>query len=256
VDKFLKTKEFFLDLAFPKFCLGCNREGAYLCDDCRGLLDIAQFNYCLCEQNPTIIPLHEKKGKCNRCQDKRLAGLYFALPYKDPSTSSGRENSLVKKLIWKFKYAPYLKDLAETLASLIIEHLIISKKNTEDIYESSILVPVPSDKKKIRERGYNQSEELAKELSKVLRVPVVANILIKTKITKPQMESNKQERETNLINAFEIKKSENGSQIIMGKKVFLVDDVYTTGSTMAECAKVLRKAGAKSVWGIVIAREG
>ena len=235
---------------FPKFCLGCQKEGCYLCQDCRAILDISEFDYCLCEKNALRISTIEgRAGRCQRCRDKTLSGLYFALPYKD--------KLLTKKLIGQFKYQPYLKDLAGTLASILIEHFLISGKNTDEIWENSVLIPVPLDKKKLRARGYNQSEELAKELSKVLKIPAVSDVLIKIKSTPAQMELKKEERKKNLLNAFSIKKC--GTSDVphfLGKKVFLVDDVYTTGSTMAECAKVLRSAGAKQVWGICIAREG
>ena len=266
-----KPKGFALDLLFPKFCLGCQKEGTYLCDDCRGLLDISEYNYCLCdkpiriansqksgspltnfgieERRNTYNQLNPKlvRGKCPRCQNKSLSGLYFALPYK--------EKQLTKKLIYQFKYPPYLKDLAETLSSLLIEHFVLSGKNTDDIWENSILIPVPSDAKKIRERGYNQCEELAKELSKILNIPVASDILIKTKFTAPQMELSKEGREKNLENAFSIKNSGTQGTALRDKKIFLVDDVYTTGSTMNECAKVLKNSGAKIVWGIALARE-
>jgi len=245
--KFSKTKTFMLDLFFPKFCLGCQKEGTYLCDDCRSFLDISEFNYCLCDKNSSHFLPDPKLGKCSRCQDKKLSGLYFALPYKD--------SALTKKLIYQFKYPPYLKDLAETLASILIEHFIKTGKNTNEIWENSVLVPVPLTKKKQKERGYNQSEELAKELSKILKIPVISNVLIKTKHTKPQMESKKEEREKNLQGAFKLKCGVSDTPHFSGKKVFLIDDVYTTGSTMQECAKVLKLAGAKSVWGIAIARE-
>jgi len=238
-----KFKEFLLDLFFPKFCLGCQKEGIYLCDDCRALLDISEYNYCLCDKKPIRLPPEQKSGKCNKCQDKKLSGLFFALPYK--------EKALTRKLIYQFKYQPYLKDLAKTLANILVEHFVISGKNTDEIWENSILVPVPLDKKKLKIRGYNQSEELAKELSKVLQVPVIPDILIKIKSTKPQMELSKEQREKNLEGVFAIKNPEKFSE----KKIFLVDDVYTTGSTMQECAKILKNAGAKQVWGITIARE-
>jgi competence protein ComFC len=238
-----KTKEFFLDLLFPKFCLGCKKEGSYLCADCRALLDIAEFDYCLCDTKPARLPPEQKSGKCQRCQNKKLSGLYFALPYK--------EKQLTRKLIYQFKYQPYLKDLAETLASILIEHFVISGKNTDEIWDNGVLVPVPLDKKKLKLRGYNQAEELSKELSKILQIPVVSNNLIKINPTKPQMELSKSEREKNLENAFAIKNPAG----FAGKKIFLVDDVYTTGSTMEECAKVLKKNEVKNVWGIAIARE-
>lgn len=219
-------KDFFLELFFPSFCLGCQKEGTYLCEDCKATLDISEFNYRLANKN-----------------SQNLAGLYFALPYK--------ERPLTRKLIHQFKYQPHIKALAKTLANLIVEHLIISGNNTDDIWQNSILIPIPLDKNKLKNRGYNQSEELAKELSKIINVPALANNLIKIKSTKPQMELSKEQREKNLAGAFTIK---NPAEI-RGKKIFLVDDVYTTGSTMEECAKVLKQAGAKSVWGIAIARE-
>jgi len=231
-------------LFFPKFCLGCQKEGVYLCDDCRTLLDISEFNYCLCNAKPQRLPPSSTSGKCQRCQNKKLSGLYFALPYK--------EKQLTKKLIYQFKYQPYLKDLARTLASILIEHFVLSGKNTDEIWENGVLIPVPLDRKKLKTRGYNQSEELAKELSKILQIPVISDVLIKIKSTKPQMELFKEEREKNLENAFKIK---NPFDFAQGKKIFLVDDVYTTGSTMQECAKVLKENGAKQVWGIAIARE-
>jgi len=241
----ISIKKFLLDLLFPKFCLGCQKEGSYLCEDCRSLLDISEYNYCLCSK-PQRLPLNQKIGKCSKCQDKKLSGLYFALPYK--------ENPLIKKLIQQFKYKPYLKDLSETLSSILIEHFLKTKKNTDEIWENSVLIPVPLHIKKLRERGYNQSEELAKELAKILKIPVINNVLIKIKPTTSQVELSKEEREKNLIGSFFV--CHQVIDVINGKKVFLVDDVYTTGSTMQECACVLKKAGAKSVWGIAIAREG
>lgn len=236
-----KFKDHILDLLFPKFCIGCQKEGAFLCEDCRGLLDIVEKNYCLCDSK-ICLPAG-RLGKCPKCSEKRLAGLYFALSFKDIS--------LAKKLIYQFKYPPYLKGLAKTLAGIIIEHLVLAKNNTEEIWQNAVLIPVPLDKKKLKTRGYNQSEELAKELSKVLQVPVLSDVLIKIKQTKSQMSLSKADREKNLAGAFTIKNQEK----ISNKKIFLVDDVYTTGSTMSECAKILRKSGAKSVWGICIARE-
>jgi ComF family protein len=261
VDKF---KNFLLDLLFPKFCLGCQKEGSYLCYDCRALLDISEFNYCLCDTKPIrLAPLGLRlssaeppqgwpNGKCDRCKDKKLSGLYFALPYNLPA--GRQEKTLTKKLIYQFKYQPYLKDLAKTLANILIEHLVISKNNAEKIWENAVLVPIPIHKNKLKIRGYNQSEELAKELSKVLKIPLFSGALIKTKATKSQMELKKSEREKNLEGAFAVKPA--FAPELRRGKVFLIDDVYTTGSTMEECAKILRASGVKQVWGITIAREG
>jgi len=236
-----------VDLFFPKFCLGCKKEGTFLCNDCRELLEIGEFNYCLCDKPLRLLP-NQKNGKCPSCQSKKLSGLYFAVSFK---------NVLAKKLIYQFKYEPYLKDLKSTLSGILIEHFIKTKKNTDEIWENSILIPVPIDNKKLKIRGYNQSEELAKELSKTLKIPVVSDVLVKIKKTPPQMELSKQDREKNLLGAFVINKRAGVSDTpaLNEKKIFLVDDVYTTGSTMEECAKVLKEVGVKQVWGIAIARE-
>lgn len=250
-----KIKQFLLDLLFPRFCLGCGIEGIYLCDDCKATLEISEHRYCLCDKNslrlPAVatalqagLPAQNKKGKCQKCNSKKLSGLYFALSYK--------EKPLTRKLIHFFKYSPYyVKDLAKPLASLIIEHILLLNENPNLLLKDSTLIPIPLDKKKIKQRGYNQSEELAKELSKIIEIPFLANILIKTKYTLPQMELSEEERRKNLKNVFTCKNTD----IIRGKKIFLIDDVYTTGSTMEECSRVLKEAGAKEVWGIAVARD-
>lgn len=215
-----------------------------MCQDCRSVLDISEFNYCLCNKNSLRLP-PGSKGRCVSCQDKKLSGLYSALPYQ--------EKSLTRSLIHQFKYRPYyLKDLAGTLASVIVEHLVLAKNNTDAIWQNAVLVPVPLEKSKLKSRGYNQAEELAKELSKIIGIPVACHALIKTKKTASQKDLSAKERAENVKNAFFVK----NSQELKGKKIFLVDDVYTTGSTMEECAAALKAAGAKSAWGLVIAREG
>lgn len=239
-----KLKEFLAELFFPSFCLGCEREGVLLCDDCKATLEISEHNYCLCNKNPLRLPASAKNGRCSSCRDKKLSGLYSALPYK--------ERFLTKKLIHQFKYEPYIKNLAMVLTEILAEHFVLAGNNTKKIWENSALIPVPLEKSKLKNRGYNQSEELAKELSKILAIPIISNNLIKTKKTPPQMELSAKEREENLKNAF----ATTNIAELWNKKVFLVDDVYTTGSTMEECARVLREAGTKQIWGIAVAREG
>lgn len=237
------------ELIFPSFCLGCQREGFYLCGDCKSVLEISEYNYCLCGKNPLRLPTQVgppsggKTGKCFRCRDRKLSGLYFALPYK--------EKFLTRKLIHQFKYEPYIKDLAKVLTGILVEHLVLAGNNRESVWKNGALTPVPLEIKKLKKRGYNQAEELTKELSKILEIPVISGNLAKIRETWPQMELSAKQRRENLKNAFSIKKPAE----ITGKKIFLVDDVYTTGSTMEECARVLRDAGAKSVWGIAVARE-
>ena len=248
MNNYFKLKNFLLDLFFPKFCLGCQKEGAFLCQDCKETLEINEFDYCLCEKYPQTISPHSLNGKCTKCQNKKINGLFFALSYD--------EKSLTKKLIYQFKYPPYLKNIAKDLAEIISEHFILSGRSSE-FFGNSILIPVPIHNKKLKLRGYNQSEELAKELSKILKIPVLTDILIKIKNTPSQMTLKKEEREKNLLNAFQINNEKPASALWTSarqRKIFLVDDVYTTGSTMQECAKTLKSAGFKNIWGITICR--
>ena len=228
-------KDFLLDLFFPPFCINCGREKSYLCEDCKSLLSILEHRYCLCKKPTRLL----KKGKCKRCRPKKLNGLYFALPF---------QNLLAKKLILQFKYPPYLKDLSSTLASLIINHFQLLDNRPD--FSGSILIPVPLDKKRLKRRGFNQAEEIAKILSEFLEIPLINDALIKIKETLPQVELSEKDREENIKGVFLVKNSHKTKN----QKILLVDDVYTTGATMEECARVLKIAGAKEVWGIVVAR--
>ena len=213
-------KGFVFDLLFPKFCLNCQREGNYLCEDCQSTLLVSGVH----QKNPT----------------QNLKDLYFALPYQQP---------LIKNLIKLFKYQPFVKELAIPLTSLIITHFQLTEKSPAD-FVNFILVPVPSEKKKLKWRGFNQAEEIGKELTKFFRISLLNNVLAKIKETPSQVELSDEERKENIKGVFTVRNKE----LIKNKKILLIDDVYTTGSTMEECARVLKTAGAKEIIGIVVAR--
>lgn len=241
IPKFLtQVKKFFLNLLFPPFCLNCQREGNYLCQDCFTLINISENLYCPFCYRPKIV----LDGKtCSRCQKKgkRLKGLISAAPY---------QNFIIKKVISQFKYEPYIKALAKTLAFLIVHHLQLIEKEYS-FPQAAILIPIPLTKKKLKQRGFNQAQELGKELSTFLKIPLLCDILLKIKETLPQVDLSGKEREENIKGAFWCQESDK----VKGKIILLVDDVFTTGSTMEECARILKEAGAKEVWGIVVARE-
>jgi ComF family protein len=218
-------KKFALNLLFPKLCINCQRENDYLCQDCFSI--VADTMY--------ISPSSAAQ------KFKNLSGLISAAPY---------QNFIIKRLIAQFKYPPYVKELAKTLTSLIIHHVQLAE-GPAGLKEVEVLIPIPLTKKRLKERGFNQSEEIAKELSQFLKIPLLNNVLLKVKETLPQAELSGQERRENIKGVFACQESEN----LKGKKVLLVDDVFTTGSTMEEAAKALKKAGAKQVWGITVARE-
>jgi len=234
------VKDFLLDLFFPRFCVGCNQEGFYLCQDCLSLIEILENQYCPFCNLPKIV----LDGKtCPRCKKlKALSGLYFATSYQTP---------LVKKMISLFKYPPFIKELSGPLTSLIITHFQILGKN-HNVFKVKrfVLIPVPLHRKQLKKRGFNQSEEIAKGLSVFLDIPLMNNVLIKAKETPPQVELDEGARRENIKSVFLAKNPE----LIKGKNVLLVDDVFTTGSTMEECARVLKAAGAKEVSGVTVAR--
>lgn len=218
-----KLTGFVFDFLFPKFCLGCQSEGSYLCEDCRAILEISKF--------------HEQYSGQN------LQDLYFALPYQNP---------LIKNLIQKFKYQPFVKELARPLSLLIIEHfqLLDNHPPFYDKEKDFILIPVPLEKEKLKWRGFNQAEEIGKKLSSFLKIPLIFGCLIKARETIPQVELTVEARRENIKGVFSI----GNEELIKNKKILLIDDVYTTGSTLEECARVLKAAGAKEIIGIVIAR--
>lgn len=227
---------FLLDTFSPKFCFGCKKEGTYLCEDCQATLEILNCSYCLC-QKPIRLP---NPGKCKRCNSKKLNGLFFALPY---------QNEIIKKLIHSFKYEPFVKEISQDLAILIIAHLQLIEKNKKD-FSDFLIMPIPLSLKRKKWRGFNQSEEIAKFLAEYLGLSIYNDILLKIKETAPQITFKGKEREENIKNAFYIKEKER----VVGKKILLIDDVYTTGSTIEEVARILKQSGAKEIWGIVVAR--
>ncbi len=214
-----KFTNFILDLLFPKFCLNCQKEGGYLCEDCQATLEISGFH----QKYPT----------------SHLTDLYFALNYQKP---------LIQNIIKLFKYEPFVKDLSKILSSLIIYHfqLLDNKPNFSDY----VLIPMPLARNRLKWRGFNQAEEIGKELSKFFKIPLLNNTLVKIKETLPQVELVGKARKENIKGVFLL----NNENLIKNRKILLIDDVYTTGATMEEGARVLKIAGVKEIIGIVAAR--
>jgi len=240
---FSKIKKIFLDALFPIKCLNCQKEGSYLCSDCFSLIEMNNKQYCpFC--TPAKIVFDSKTCLGCRKKGKKLNGLFFAAPY---------QNFIIRKIIYQYKYGSFSKSLAKTLSLIIINHFKLIDQKPHFLKDKSnfIFMAVPLSKKKEKWRGFNQAKEIAKELSFYYKIPLIDKVLVKTKDTVSQTELSSKEREENVKNAF---RCLNGNTI-KDKKIILVDDVFTTGSTMEECAKCLKENGAKEVWGIVVARE-
>lgn len=228
---------------FPIQCVVCEKETGHkkknklICSDCLKNLSPSLDFYC---------PLCEAKtfdGKlCYSCSalgyESHLDRLLYPFSYKDKA---------VQKIIKAFKYC-FIKDLETPLGRLLVGYLekIGKQINLSDL----ILIPVPLYKLKYNQRGYNQSELLARQISLFLNSGVSTAVLVKERSTKDQASLENDQRVKNINGVFK----SSGAGAVWNKKILLIDDVYTTGATMNECAKVLKEAGAEEVTGLTIAR--
>jgi competence protein ComFC len=229
-----------LDLIFPKYCVNCRKIGDYICPNCFAFLSFDFSMICLICNKGSIDGLTHPGCKTKYAID----GVFCAVSYK----------KMVKKLIYNFKYKPYLTDLRKSLVELFYES-IIQQEIFQKAYEfppagGPILVPIPLHQRKLKQRGYNHSELLGQGLAEKLNLKLV-DAMQRIKETKSQFGLNLKERKENLKNAFVL----SSKFKVQGPNVFLVDDILTTGSTLSEAAKILKKNGAKKVWGLVFARD-
>ena len=114
-----------------------------------------------------------------------------------------------------------------------------------------MIIPVPVSKRRKKDRGYNQTELIAKEISKELNIEYVKDVLYKSKDTIAQSKLNKEQREENAKGVYEIK----NNQRVNNKRILLIDDIYTTGSTVRECSKILNKVNPKKIGIFTIAKD-
>ncbi len=234
-------KNLLLNILFPEFCLICQREGSLVCPDCLHNIEVNQSFYCPFCSMPYQL---SNPGKCRAHQIKFLDGHLYPASF---------DNKTVKRLITSFKYKPYHKNLTTPLAYLIISHILLTENQSIlKTGENSILMPIPLSRHKQKSRGFNQAELLAKELSNFFKLPCDTKNLIKIKKTVSQTTLTKQERKSNIKNAFTLK----NPSLIQNKTILLVDDVLTTASTLESAAQLLKTSGhAHRVYALTIARQ-
>lgn len=214
-----KLFNFFIDQIFPTKCIACSEGNISLCEKCKLSLPVSLPNV-----EPYIISI---------------------LDYRD---------SRVRKLVWSFKYRNN-RNLAHDFALIINDRLTeeLSELKQMNNIKQPILIPIPISNKKMKFRGYNQSELIARQLYKLdngNHFKLEIGNLVKTKETKSQARtSNKTERAKNLRGSFCVK----NEKLIRGQNIILIDDVCTTGSTINEARKTLKKSGAKRVIAITLA---
>ena len=234
--RFLNT---ILDIVFPAKCVLCGKTGVDLCRECLGDARGAER-----ESARWIFPLYD---------------------YRDKT---------IKKSLWLLKYKGR-KRLAGVFAENIYEKILeeLSELSVMENFIDAILIPIPLSRKRYRERGFNQAELICQEIIKIntkanLRDSVDANthfsysvnmklekdVLIKPRETEHQAHiKDRSARLKNMIGTFAIKNEEENKKLIKGKNIILIDDILTTGATLSEARKVLRRAGARKVIAFTVA---
>lgn len=228
-----------LDILFPKKCVGCNESETYFCQSCVSNILQTDLN-------------------CPQCTNLSIGGLThpncereFGL---DGLWSLGLYQGSLKKAIQKLKYEPALvRNFAPVLVDIFMEYWVKHKPFIYDEIKNSkewVIIPVPLHWYRENKRGFNQSKLIGQLLSKKLGL-AYCDGLKRVRYTASQVKLKRGERRDNINDAFVVT-----SNYTLSPKPFtlLIDDVWTTGATLKECCKVLKKAGAKKVWAVTLAR--
>lgn len=192
------------------------------------------------------------KDICNRCkvkikQLKRCKKHIYLTKSFDTHMYIFDYKDLIREKILQYKFQE-----KTYLYKSFVKIILNDKKVCGFLKSYDIIIPVPISKKRNKKRGYNQSKLIAKNITKQMQgLDYNDNILYKVKNTLPQSLLEKEQRKSNLKNAYEVEKSE----MIKNKKVLLFDDIFTTGSTAEECSKMLKLAGAKEIGILTLAKD-
>jgi ComF family protein len=234
---FTALKHKFLDLLFPVECAGCGKEDVWLCQDCLLKLPLGRNMDCFfCgKDNPP-------GSTCPGCAvEHHLDGVFVCADYSNRTVSE-----LIKKL--KYSFAREIGGVLGKIAVRYFNKLTAEEKLKKINLSKFIIAPIPLHQKRYNWRGFNQAEIIAKHLAENFNLEY-QDLLIRTKHKTPQARLGGAERRENITDCFSL-----GEKNVAGKKIILVDDVATTGSTLDEAAGVLKLAGADKVWGLVIGK--
>lgn len=233
-----------LDLLFPITCVGCGKPKIHCCEKCFSQIPLLARQKC-----PSCGKTSERGGFCsNKCRGGfAFDGIIAAAEFK--------KKSHLAELIHRFKY-DFSKEICADLAKLIAAACEdFSSDNCFGAPQVFILVPAPLHNRRMRWRGFNQSALLAQKIAEIKGHAEnwqTADILVRTRWTRPQVELPKQKRLMNLRGAIGLKNPH--KKINPSAVYFIVDDVCTTGATIHECAKTLKERGAGRVFGLVVTR--
>lgn len=223
-----------LDLIFPKNCLECKATGSYVCERC---ISKVRFPKPICPKcgKPSIDGFTHIK-----CKTKYgLDGLVSIWNYE----------GVIQKAIIALKYK-YSTEVGRELSKICINTLK-SQITNYLLPTTSILVPIPMHWYRENSRGFNQSLKLGRSVARAIEWKFAPELLVRKRLTTPQAKLKGKERSDNIKGVFSLSPNIVISQYL---NIVLFDDVYTTGSTLKEAAKVLKRKGAKSVWGLTVTR--
>lgn len=226
---------------FPSFCKICGRfldktGEKIICSHCLGGMKPNRRAVCLCCGR--FFGRFGAPSLCGDCLTQK--------PFYSYHRSCGTYSGLLRDAILLFKYRKY-RVLGQFLADFMLSNLKGHNKILRDV---DLVIPVPLHKKRRRERGFNQSLILALHLAKGLKYPLESRILFRPVFRPPQTSFSAEERRRNARGVFDVKSAER----VQRKTVLLVDDVYTTGATLQECARILLESGAGEIRAVTLAR--
>jgi competence protein ComFC len=223
-----------VDVIFPKTCLRCGRSGKYICLTC-------------------IRKVRPAKGICIICERQAVDGMTHIKCLKKQSLNGAvslwNYEGVVRRAIIGLKYK-YAFKIAEELSGWTGQ---ILKQKFTTFSDSCVLVPIPLHRRRENWRGFNQATELGKLIAREMGWKFIPDVLIRKKQTQPQTILKERQRQKNLLGVFAFN-SFHKSLVTNNHSLIVFDDVWTTGATLREAGKVLKRNGAKSVWGLTIAR--
>jgi competence protein ComFC len=228
-----------VSLLYPSSCAVCSATvtpGTYLCDSCAG--DAPRLRAPFCERcSQPFAGAITDSFTCANCHDRVL--------HFDAAVSAYRSRGVIRQVMHDFKYGGQLH-LRHPLGEWLCETLDDPRLSDRRF---DCIVPVPLHPARQRERGFNQADLLARILGRRTRLPV-RPLLQRIRYTTTQTQFDRHQRMENLAGAFRLRRGVRVQEL----RVLLVDDVLTTGSTLSECAEVLKNAGALSVHAATAAR--
>ncbi|MDP3769832.1 MAG: ComF family protein [Candidatus Sungbacteria bacterium] len=234
---FSHLKNVFLDILFPAQCLSCKKEGSFLCVACKNSLPLLPPTCFVCH---AMTPARDNDGvgrTCLHCRKKTLIHTFLSpFTYRHP---------LINTLVHEFKYQR-IRSLGPISAQLIVSYFTYYRVISPS---RAVIVAIPLHPRKERVRGFNQALLIASEVSKRLQIPLEPHCLIRTTWHDPQSALSATLRRENVKNVFEVRNPNR----IRGKTILLFDDIKTTGATLEEAARALKKAGARAIWAITLA---